>query len=150
MTSLTPDHIAQLASRLYSESPGGHGAGLAGGPVPPVDPSADSLAREQAQAPATPLPPETLPAFDSPIFQSQAPAAAPVASAAPVEAFRGPTEFGSQFGGHCAVVWLGVTTDYVRLFRAVGGRVADRRAARVRAKHSSLRLSLIDRGVPER
>jgi hypothetical protein len=100
MTSLTPDHIAQLASRLYSESPGGHGAGLGGGPLPPVDPAADSMAREQVQAPATPLPPETLPAFDSPIFQSQAPAAAPVASAAPVEAFRGPTEFGSQFGGH--------------------------------------------------
>jgi cysteine desulfurase/selenocysteine lyase len=100
MTSLTPDHIAQLASRLYSESPGGHGAGLGGGPLPPVDPAADSMAREQVQAPATPLPPETLPAFDSPIFQSHAPAVAPVASAAPVEAFRGPTEFGSQFGGH--------------------------------------------------
>ena len=100
MTNLTPDHIAQLASRLYSESPGGHGAGLGGAALPPVDPSVDSLAREQAQAPATPLPPETLPPFDSPNVQSQAPAAAPVVSAAPVESFRGPSEFGSQFGGH--------------------------------------------------
>ncbi len=93
MTSLTPDHIAQLASRLYSETPGGHGGGLGGGPQPPIDPPVDSMAREQVHAPATPLPPETMPAFDSPVFQSQAPAPPPVASAAPVDAFRAPTEY---------------------------------------------------------
>jgi cysteine desulfurase/selenocysteine lyase len=98
MSDLTPDHVAQLASRLYSESPGGHGTGgLAETPGAPVDPAADSMLREQIQAPSFPVPNDGVPASSAPIFayapgpnlQTLSP---PVTEAAPRDGFRFPTE----------------------------------------------------------
>jgi len=90
MTSLTPDHVAQLASRIYNETPGGHGSsGVGQAPSAPIDPAVDSMVREEAHAPAVPAPPESLTAFESPILSGQPPAV-PVATAAGLDAYRTP------------------------------------------------------------
>jgi cysteine desulfurase/selenocysteine lyase len=76
MTDLTPDHVAELASRLYNESPGGHEpSGMAQAPTAPIDPAADSAFREQVQAPSFPLPNDGVPGSHSPILNSPSPTA---------------------------------------------------------------------------
>ena len=74
MSDLTPDHVAQLASRLYSESPGGHGpTGLGQAASGPVDPAADSMFREQLQAPSFPVPTDGAPVSSAPVLNGQIP-----------------------------------------------------------------------------
>jgi cysteine desulfurase/selenocysteine lyase len=90
MSDLTPDHVAQLASRLYNESPGGHGPGLAQAPGGPVDPAADSMFREQVQAPSLPVPTDGVPVSIAPVWSGQIPT--PVAEASARDGFRVPTE----------------------------------------------------------
>ncbi len=81
MSDLTPDHVAQVASRLYNESPGGHGPGLGQAPGAPVDPAADSIVREQVQAPSFPVPTDGIPVSSAPVWSGQIPT--PLAEAAP-------------------------------------------------------------------
>jgi cysteine desulfurase/selenocysteine lyase len=90
MSDLTPDHVAQVASRLYNESPGGHGPGLGQAPGAPVDPAADSIFREQVQAPSFPVPTDGVPVSSAPAWNGQIPT--PVAETAPRDGFRVPTE----------------------------------------------------------
>ena len=90
MSDLTPDHVAQVASRLYNESPGGHGPGLGQAPGAPVDPAADSIFREQVQAPSFPVPTDGIPVSSAPVWSGQIPT--PLAEAAPPDGFRVPTE----------------------------------------------------------
>ena len=91
MSDLTPDHVAQLASRLYNESPGGHGpTGLGQAANGPVDPAADSMFREQLQAPSFPVPTDGVPVSSAPVLNGQSPI--PFAEAAPREGLRVPTE----------------------------------------------------------
>jgi cysteine desulfurase / selenocysteine lyase len=90
MSDLTPDHVAQVASRLYNESPGGHGPGLGQAPGAPVDPAADSIVREQVQAPSFPVPTDGIPVSSAPVWSGQIPT--PLAEAAPPDGFRVPTE----------------------------------------------------------
>jgi len=92
MSDLTPDHVAQLASRLYSESPGGHGpTGLGQAANGPVDPAADSMFREQLQAPSFPVPTDGAPVSSGPVLNGQFPTT-PFAEAAPRERLGVPTE----------------------------------------------------------
>jgi cysteine desulfurase / selenocysteine lyase len=91
MSDLTPDHVAQVASRLYNESPGGHGpSGLGQAPGAPVDPAAESIFREQVQAPSFPVPTDGVPVSSAPVLNGQIPA--PVVDAAPRDGFRVPTD----------------------------------------------------------
>jgi cysteine desulfurase/selenocysteine lyase len=100
MSDITPDHVAQLASRLYNESPGGHGpSGLSETISPPMDPAADSIAREQVQAPSFPMPADGIPFSMAPLMTGQSPSA-PVAEAGGHDPLRVPTEargFSDQF-----------------------------------------------------
>jgi cysteine desulfurase/selenocysteine lyase len=94
MSDLTPDHVAELASRLYNESPGGQGLpGMDQSPNAPIDPAVDSSLREQVQAPAFPLPNDGVPVSQAPILTGQGPTAA-VVEADPRQGFRLPTQFG--------------------------------------------------------
>src|ERR1700732_2971755 len=91
MSDLTPDHVAQLASRLYNESPGGHGpTGLGQAANGPVDPASDSMFREQLQAPSFPVPTDGAPVSSAPVLNGQI--LTPFAEAAPRDGFRVPTE----------------------------------------------------------
>src|SRR5271156_332610 len=94
MSDLTPDHVAELASRLYNESPGGHGPlDMGQAPSAHIDPATDSSFREQVQAPSFPLPNDGLPVSYSPILNNQSPTAT-VAEGGRHDGFRLPTEIG--------------------------------------------------------
>jgi cysteine desulfurase / selenocysteine lyase len=122
MSDLTPDHVAQLASRIYGETPGGHGpSGLAEAPGVPVDPAADSMLREQVQAPSFPVPNDGVPASSAPVLayapvssvQTPSPA---VAEAAPAEAFTFPMELRAFSGQLPASPGPESQTDGLRAF----------------------------------
>ncbi|HEV8001450.1 MAG TPA: SufS family cysteine desulfurase [Planctomycetaceae bacterium] len=98
MTDLTPDHVAELASRLYNESPGGHEpSGMTQAPTAPIDPAADSSFREQVQAPSFPLPNDGVPGSHSqihvPILNSPSPTAT-LGDGNPGDGFRPPAALG--------------------------------------------------------
>ena len=82
--------IAQLASRLYNESPGGHGStGLGQAANSPVDPAADSMFREHLQAPSVPVPTDW-PGFER--SRVERANSRPVCRSCPRDGFRVPTE----------------------------------------------------------
>jgi cysteine desulfurase / selenocysteine lyase len=96
MTDFTPDDIARVASRLFNEGPasGWHdGPGQA--PQSPVDPVADSMAREQVEAPAFPALPEHVPTSPAPSFAGSAPPVG-LAEARGLDSFHAPAEVGSS------------------------------------------------------
>ncbi len=93
MSDLTPDEVGRLASRIYGETPGGHGpSDLTPTPQAPIDPAADSFAREQMHAPAFPLPNDGFPGSHAPSMNGQVPVATAPVVAKP-EGVRVPQEF---------------------------------------------------------